>query len=67
VLPPPQFSAENRVTEKQIDKYLGCSLRPENLNPLILKDFQKLARHLLYYWYKNKKNATTNKNNMQRL
>ncbi|MNN98659.1 hypothetical protein D3C81_2180990 [compost metagenome] len=30
---------------------------------LILKDFKKLARTLLYLWYKNKKNVTPNKNN----
>jgi len=31
--------------------------------PLILKGFQKLARHLLYVWYNNNKNAIPNKNN----
>ncbi len=30
---------------------------------LFLKDFQKLARTLLYLWYNNKKNVTPNKNN----
>lgn len=30
---------------------------------LILKDLKKLARTLLYLWYKNKKNVTPNKNN----
>ncbi|GEM_PF-2982487 len=32
-------------------------------NRLILKDLKKLARTLLYLWYKNKKNVTPNKNN----
>jgi hypothetical protein len=67
VLPPPQFSAKNRVTGKQIDRISGSPVLPISAKALILKDFKKLARHLLYLWYNNKKNAITNKNNMQRL
>jgi hypothetical protein len=64
VLPPPQFSAKNRVTGKQIDRFSGHRISLTPVKPLILKDFQKLARRLLYVWYNNKKNAITNKNNM---
>jgi len=39
-------------------------MTPIQIKSLILKDFKKLARHLQYLWYKNKKNAITNKNNM---
>jgi hypothetical protein len=63
VLPPPRFTAKNRVTGKQIDKISGRLILPKIANRLILKDLKKLARTLLYLSYKNKKNVTPNKNN----
>ncbi|WP_140399110.1 hypothetical protein [Pseudomonas sp. SID14000] len=63
VLPPPRFTAKNRVTGKQIGRISGQAISIEISKPLILKDFKKLARTLLYLWYKNKKNVTPNKNN----
>jgi hypothetical protein len=64
VLPAPRFTAKNRVTGKQIDKISGQAISMGIANRLILKDLKKLARTLLYLWYKNKKNVTPNKNNM---
>ncbi|MBH3447598.1 hypothetical protein I5S84_01910 [Pseudomonas putida] len=63
VLPPPRFTAKNRVTGKQIDKISGSLILPKIAKRLILKDLKKLARTLLYLSYKNKKNVTPNKNN----
>jgi hypothetical protein len=63
VLPPAHFTAKNRVTGKQIGRISGWVVSTKNLNSLILKGFQKLARTLLYLWYNNKKNAIPNKNN----
>jgi hypothetical protein len=56
VLPPPRSTAKNRVTGKQIDKISGAHIFRILIKPLILKDFKKLARHLLYLLHnKNKK------------
>jgi hypothetical protein len=63
VLPPPRFAAKNRVTGKQIDKISGQAIRTKIAKCLILKTFKKLARPMLYLWYKNNKNVTPNKNN----
>jgi hypothetical protein len=63
VLPPPRFAAKNRVTGKQIDKISGRAFLTKTPKRLILKDLKKLARAMLYLWYKNKKNVTPNKNN----
>jgi hypothetical protein len=63
VLPPPRFTAKNRVTGKQIGRISGQAILMKISKLLFLKDFQKLARTLLYLWYNNKKNVTPNKNN----
>ncbi|WP_406818983.1 hypothetical protein ACJA3S_14365 [Pseudomonas sp. KnCO4] len=63
VLPPPRFTAKNRVTGKQIGKISGQAMPVKILNRLFLKGFKKLARTLLYLWHNNKKNVTPNKNN----
>jgi hypothetical protein len=63
VLPHPRLPAKNRVTGKQIDRFSGDRFFVDFANPLILKDFQKLARHLLYLWHNKNKNVTPNKNN----
>jgi len=63
VTAPTGFSKKpgNRETNRQIFRSTDFVIHAK---PLILKAFKKLARHLLYVWYNNKKNAITNKNNM---
>jgi len=55
--------AKNRVTGKQIDRFSGDPIFANPYKPLILKDFQKLAWHLLYLWHNKNKNVIPNKNN----
>ncbi|QNL87774.1 Uncharacterized protein PPKH_2360 [Pseudomonas putida] len=59
MLPPPQPPAKNRVTGKQIDRISGHEIFAFMTKPLILKEFQKLARHLLYLSYNNNKKCDT--------
>jgi len=59
VLPLPPTPAKNRVTGKQFDRISGHRFFAILLKPLILKAFEKLARHLLYLSYNNNKKRDT--------
>jgi hypothetical protein len=53
-----------QADEKTSNMETGCDTLPRhesyrNFKPLNLKGFKKLARALLYLWYKNKKKCDT--------
>lgn len=56
-----------RVTRKQIHDIAFGQRFAKNIKTLILKDFKKLARHLLYLLHNKNKKRQTHKNKTYRL